>query len=78
MVPCNNVALSESAVVNVFKTIPANTKETPEWGNKVSPRYLTTVEGAFMIFEPSSAPPIFPMARERIYANVNILPRLLL
>lgn len=66
MVPDIIVAGEESIEVNVVTAIPVNTKDTPEWGNNVNPRYFLTVGSAFVTFPPQKAPPIFPAALERI------------
>ncbi len=46
--------------------MPVSTRETPEWGMSVSPRYFRTVAGAPEIRAPMAAPPIFPTARVRM------------
>ena len=66
MVPDTIAAREESTEVNVVTAIPVNTKDTPEWGNSVKPRYFVTAGSAFVSFPPKNAPPIFPAALERI------------
>ena len=46
--------------------IPVKTRETPECGRRVNPRYFVTAGSACVIFPPRKAPPIFPAARESI------------
>ena len=55
-----------STTVKVETAMPVNTKDTPEWDNNVNPRYFVTEASAFVIFPPKYAPPIFPMALEKI------------
>ena len=47
-----------SIAVKEVAAIPVNTRETPEWGKRVSPRYFFTVGGDFVITPPRSAPPV--------------------
>ena len=41
-----------SIAVKEVAAIPVNTRETPEWGKRVSPRYWFTVGGDFVITPP--------------------------
>lgn len=42
IVPDTIVASDESKEDKVVVAIPVNTKETPEWGSRVKPRYFVT------------------------------------
>ena len=43
--------------------IPVNTRETPEWGSSVKPKYFFTVSGAWVTAAPKYAPLYLPTAR---------------
>ena len=64
-------AREASISVNVVTAMPVNTKDTPELGNNVKPRYFVIVGSAFVIFPPKYAPPIFLAALESVYIAVN-------
>lgn len=66
MVPDTIDARDASIAFSVVTGMPVNTRDTPECGNKVNPRYFVTVGSAFVIFPPKYAPPIFPAALDRI------------
>ena len=51
-----------SAGESTEHTIPVNTRDTPECGSSVSPRYFLTVTGMPVIFAPVLAPKYFPKA----------------
>lgn len=55
-------AIDESVVI----AIPVNTRETPECGSNVKPRYFVTEGSALVNLPPIYAPPIFPTALDKI------------
>ena len=69
----DTIAASEGSMeFSVVTAIPVNTKDTPECGSNVNPRYLVTVGYAFVSLPPRYAPPILPTALEMIYIAVKI------
>ncbi len=68
IVPDTIEAREVSIAAKVETAIPVNTKDTPEWGSYVNPRYFVTEGSAFVILPPQYAPPIFPAALEK---NIN-------
>ena len=52
IVPCTICAHSGAGAAKTETAIPVNTKETPECGNNVNPKYFFTVTGALVIEEP--------------------------
>lgn len=66
IVPETIEAREASIDVNVVTAIPVNTKDTPECGSNVNPRYFVTVEGALVNLPPIYAPPILPTALDNI------------
>lgn len=49
MVPCTILAHSGAGAFKTETAMPVNTKETPEWGRRVRPRYFLTVSGDFVM-----------------------------
>ena len=66
IVPDTMEASDGSIEVSVVTAIPVKTRDTPECGSNVKPRYLVTEEQAFVIFPPKYAPPILPIALDII------------
>ena len=66
IVPDTIVARAVSVTVKVETAIPVNTRDIPEWGNNVNPRYFVTAVSAFVILPPKYEPPIFPIALEKM------------
>ena len=66
IVPDIMVANDGSIKVIVLTAIPVNTNDTPESGSQVKPKYFVTFGSAFVHFPPKYAPPIFPIARDKI------------
>ena len=66
MVPDTMVAYEGAKDDKVVTAIPVKTNDTPECGNNVKPRYLVTVGTALVSLPPRYAPPILPMALEKI------------
>ena len=64
MVPWTMAEHSGAGPDSMETVIPVKTRETPEWGNRVRPRYFLTVLGEWVIQEPKYAPKYLPAARE--------------
>ena len=56
-------AHSGAGTLNTDTAIPVNTRETPEWGSSVKPKYFFTVSGAWVTAAPKYAPLYLPTAR---------------
>lgn len=62
IVPCIIRAHSGAGPDRTETAIPVNTRETPEWGSRVRPRYFLTVSGDFVTDAPKKAPKYLPQA----------------
>ena len=66
MVPWMIWAHSGAGPCSTDTAMPVNTRDTPECGSRVKPRYLRTVSGAWVTAAPKYAPPYLPTARATI------------
>ena len=55
-------AHSGAGLLKTDTAIPVKTKETPEWGSNVNPKYFLTVSGDLVILAPKYAPKYLPKA----------------
>ena len=66
IVPWIILAHSGAGVANDETAIPVKTRDTPECGNNVKPKYFLTVSGHLVIVAPNLAPKYFPKALVKI------------